>query len=447
MDLSKLPKKIIEHVLENKLCDSCGEEMKELAPEIIDVLKFQPARYYVERHIVHQYICKRCSDEIDENGEIKAKIVSAPGAPQRLIKGSLASASVVAGLAFNKYVSGTPLYRQEQELKRKKVPITRANMSNWLMRSSNDYLAPLYEIMKKDIRKCNHVHLDETTVTVLEEKAERTSKNYMWIAGSGKWEENQMALYFYHQNREHAFAQQVIGTDYSGSIHCDGYEAYDKLLKAIKCGCMSHFRRYVFEAYELDKGSKIKNKVELEDYLKNHASFRHINHILKEIKYFFECESRYNEERLTPEQIHQRRQVDQKERLDELFAYLLEIEPMFSKKSKAGEAIRYGINQREKLKNYINDGYAEISNNRGERMVKPFVMGRKAWLFSNTISGAESSSIYYSLIESAKLNHLDIQKYLEYVLETLSKIEEPSTEDYRKVLPYSKELPLDLKIN
>ena len=445
MDLSKLPRKIIEHKLENTHCEVCGEEMKELAPEIIDVLKYQPARYYVERHIVHQYICKHCSDEINEEGEIKAKIVSADK-PQRLIKGSLASASVVAGIAFNKYVSGTPLYRQEQELKRKGVPITRMNMSGWLMRCAADYLSPLYEIMKQDIRTCKYVHMDETTVTVLEEKSERTSKNYMWVAGSGKWEEKQMAMYYYHKNREHEFAQKIIGSDYSGNIHRDGYEAYDKILNAGQFGCMAHFRRYIYEAYELDQGSRIKNKEELESYAKTHESFRSISHILKEIRYFFDCEARYNEEKLTPEEIYQRRQEEQKQRLDELFVYLNEIEGKFPKQSKASKAIQYGLNQKEKLKNYLNDGYAEISNNRGERMVKPFVMGRKAWLFSNTISGAESSSIYYSLIESAKLNQLDIHKYLEYVLEELSKIEMPTEEDYRRYLPYSEQLPAELKV-
>ena len=209
---------------------------------------------------------------------------------------------------------------------------------------------------------------------------------------------------------------------------------------------MAHFRRYIYEAYELDQGSRIKNKEELESYAKTHESFRYISHILKEIRYFFDCEARYNEEKLTPEEIYQRRQEEQKQRLDELFVYLNEIEGKFPKQSKASKAIQYGLNQKEKLKNYLNDGYAEISNNRGERMVKPFVMGRKAWLFSNTISGAESSSIYYSLIESAKLNQLDIHKYLEYVLEELSKIEMPTEEDYRRYLPYSEQLPEELKV-
>ena len=128
-NFSKLPTKTIHHELEDKHCEICGTEMSELAPQVIDVLKYQPARYVVERHVVHQYICPTCTDE-----NLEAEIIIAEGAPTRLIKGSAVSPSVVAGIAFNKYVSGTPLYRQEQELKRKKVEISRANMSNWLMK-------------------------------------------------------------------------------------------------------------------------------------------------------------------------------------------------------------------------------------------------------------------------------------------------------------------------
>lgn len=165
-NFSKLPTKVIHHELEDMECEVCGSQMKELAPQVIDVLKYQPARYTIERHIVHQYICSECTDE-----NLKAEIVEAQGAPVRLIKGSVVSSSVVAGIAFGKYVNGTPLYRQEQELKRKKVEISRANMSNWLMKCG-DMLRPIYEQMQEDMRRLGHIHMDETTTTVLEDKQE-----------------------------------------------------------------------------------------------------------------------------------------------------------------------------------------------------------------------------------------------------------------------------------
>ena len=133
---------------------------------------------------------------------------------------------------------------------------------------------------------------------------------------SGKWEEQQMAIYCYHKNREHAFAKEMIGEDYSGKIHCDGYEAYEKFEKATPLGCMAHFRRYVYEAYELDAGSKIKNRTELQEYAKTHEAFGILNHILSEVKYLFECESKYIKDKLTPEEIYTKRQDEQKERLE-----------------------------------------------------------------------------------------------------------------------------------
>ncbi len=129
-----------------------------------------------------------------------------------------------------------------------------------------------------------------------------------------------------------AFAKEMIGEDYSGKIHCDGYEAYEKFEKATPLGCMAHFRRYVYEAYELDAGSKIKNRTEMQEYAKTHEAFGILNHILSEVKYLFECESNYIKEKLTPEEIYTKRQDEQKERLEGLFVYLDEHQTHFTTK-------------------------------------------------------------------------------------------------------------------
>lgn len=439
-NFAKLPTRIIEHKLEDTHCEVCGTELKELAPQTIDVLKYQPARYVVERHIVHQYICPTCTD-----GNLEAEITIAPGAPKRLIKGSVVSPSVVAGIAFNKYVDGTPLYRQEQELKRKKVEVSRANMSNWLM-SCGKKLEPLFELMHKDIKTLNHIHMDETTVTVLEDRKEGRQNSYMWIGCSGKWEAKQMALYFYHESREYSYAKELIGERYAGGIHCDGYEAYHKFDKASIYGCMAHARRKFIEAMEVDMQHSLAKKLkkeQLSSFYKEHPSYANIVKIIDQIKYLFHQEQVYMEESLLQEEITKRRQEEQKPILDELFKNLEQYQDEYSKQSKMGKAIQYACNQREYLSNYLNDGAAELSNNRGERAVKPFVTGRKNWLFSNTKSGAKMSSIYYSLIESAKMNHLDIHEYLEYILE---EIQNNENMDYQKLLPYSNELPEHLRI-
>lgn len=436
-DYSKLPAKVVEHDIKEKHCEVCGSEMKELAPQIIEVLKYQPARYYVERHIVHQYICPNCTDE-----NLEAEITVAQGAPKRLIKGSVVSPSVVSGIVFNKYVSGTPLYRQEQELKRKKIEINRATMSNWLMKSGK-LLEPIYEGMTEELRKQKHLHMDETTVVVLEDKKnEDREKSYMWMMASGKHEKKQAVIYSYHKSREHEYAKDMIGAEYAGSIHCDGYEAYHKLEKATIMGCVVHMRRKFVEAMEvnpLHKQAKEMTQKQLKCFCESHPSYGNIVHIVQGIRKLFQYEKEYAKKGYDKRTIEKKRQEEQEPILDELFECMEKHRGEYSMKSKMGIALTYALNQKEYLKNYLYDGEAEISNNRGERYIKPFVMGRKAWLFSNTRSGAKMSAIYYSLIESAKANHLDIEAYLTYILEEIK--EHGGETDYGKLMPYSEELP------
>lgn len=441
-NFSALPQEVIHHHLEDQNCYICGTRMKELAPQIVDVLKYQPARYIIERHIIHQYICSVCTEE-----NLAAEIVIAEGAPNRLIKGSVASPSVVAGIVFNKYVSGTPLYRQEQELKRQKVEISRSNMSNWLMKCGT-MLEPLYHQMLEDLRKQSHIHMDETTLTVLEDKKEgNRSKSYMWMMGSGKHEENQMVIYQYHKNREHAFAKELLG-DYRGGIHCDGYEAYHKLDDDIVIfGCLEHAKRYFVEALEVSpihKEAKHLSAKQLSQLCEQTPQYGNLVEVVKTLASLFKYEKEYAKANLTPAEIQEKRQEEQKPKLDELFTRLLRYEKEYTAQSKAGKAIRYALNQWKYITAYLNDGAAEISNNRAERNVKSFVMGRKAWLFSNTKSGAKMSSIYYSLIESAKYNGLNIHSYLEYILTQIQ--DHPDNPNYKRLLPYAKELPESLNV-
>lgn len=320
-------------------------------------------------------------------------------------------------------------------------------MSNWLMKCG-ELLRPLYEQMQKNLHELSHIHMDEITVVVLEDKKQMDrSKSYMWLAASGKYEEKQMAIYRYNESREYDFAKEMIGSDYTGGIHCDGYEAYHKFDQAKIYGCMAHARRYFVEAMEISPHHKSAKKLKgdaLKRYCEDHPSYGNLVYIVNSIRELFHMEKSYVEDRLTIEQIKEKRQAEQKAKLEELFIYLEDKQSEYTTKSKAGNAITYALNQKQYLMKYLEDGASEISNNRGERMIKPFVMGSKAWLFSNTKSGAEMSSIYYSLIESAKLNNLDIHEYLEYVLSQLQ--ENPDQTDIQNLLPYSKELPNIIRV-
>ena len=441
-DFSRLPKRIIEHPLENEYCEICGTKLKELAPTIIDVLKYQPARFYIERHIIHNGICPTCTDE-----NLEAEIIVAPGAPKRLIKGSKVSSSVVSGIIFEKYVNGTPLYRQEQELKRKKIEISRGTMSNWLMNCARQ-LEPLYDLMLEKLRSQEMIHADETTLTVLEDKKESDrQKSYMWLIASGIYEEEKLVYYSYHESREHDHIKELLGEDAKNGVHSDGYDAYHKLSGITNYGCVAHMRRKFKEALEVNpmhkEGKKLSGKA-LEEFCKVHESYGIVRHIIDEIKRLYKEEKDYKEKKYDPEMIKKERQEVQKPILDDLFEYIEEHQNEFSEKSKMGVAMTYALNQKEYLKNYLTNGKAEIDNNRGERFIKPFVIGRKNWLFSKTKSGAKMSAIYYSIIESAKENHLDIYGYLGYILEEIQEQEEDV--DYEQLLPCNPGLPEKLKV-
>ena len=373
-NFSALPTKIIDHSLEDTHCEICGTQMRELALQIIDVLQYQPARCAVERHVVHQYVCPACSDE-----NLESEIIAAPGAPKRLIFGSKFFSSVVAGITFNKYVSGTPLYRQKQELKRKKVEISRSTMSNWLMCCAQK-MSPLYEQMLDDLRKQSHIHMDETTLTILEDKAQgERQKSYMWVGVISKWEAKPLAVYYYNESRAEAVAKEILPAEYAGSLHCDGYHVYPHFKKAMILGCFAHCRRYFVEVLEVSplhkQAKKLKGKA-LEDFCGQHLGYGKLLYVVNKIRKPFCLRRKLYETGAGPEQIKEKRQKEQKPIVEKLFTEIEKLRSEYSEKSKAGVTIRYAINQKAVLLDYLEDGEAEISNNRAERMVKLFVMGR-----------------------------------------------------------------------
>lgn len=258
---------------------------------------------------------------------------------------------------------------------------------------------------------------------------------------------NQVAIYQYHESREYSFAKEMIGEDYAGSIHCDGFEGYHKFVKAKILGCMAHCRRYFVKAMEISPlhkaGKKLKGK-KLQEYCDEHPAYGNIVRIVSCIRTLFGYEKTYHEKGYTASEIREHHQAEQKSLLSDLFDFIETLQGDYTKKSKMEKTIGYALNQREYLMNYLNDGEAEISNNRGERFIKPFVMVRKAWLFSKAKSGAEMSSTYYSLIESTKMNHLDIHGYLEYILTEIQN--DPEGVNYKALLPYSPELPDSIRV-
>ena len=427
--------KTVHHTLEKAVCDECGSPMKEIGADYFYELRYIPSKLDVIKHVVHKYKCPN-----EKYHDCKTKIVSGDTSDfHRLIDGSVVSASLAAAIAVNKFVSGVPLYRQEQEYKRRGLPVTRQNMSNWLIQSSKKYLEAVYKVMVQDMRGLTYRHMDETTLVVLENKKAR-EKSYEWLAVSGRTEKKQMALYFYSESREYRMVEEILGTDAKGYVQSDGYEAYHNRT-FINVGCWAHVRRKFVEALENDNEKLWKryqkaSKEEKRQLIEENESLANKLKILSLIQQMFEQDKKTEDRKKMKEE-------KMSVLFDEFFEYVKQLEGTYPEKSNMGKAITYAINQEKWLRNYLVDENLELSNNRGERSIKPFVMARKNFLFSNTESGAKHSSIWFSMIESAKMNGLDPTKYMTYVLEKLSK-EGVNEEVIQEVLPYAEQLPKKL---
>lgn len=445
MDLSKLPSKTIHIDIEDKICPSCGDKLSELQPTTMQFLVKIPAKYQLIKYIIHHYTCKHCNEQKD-----RMQVIEPEGRPIRLIEGSIATSSIVASLAYEKFVMGTPLYRQEKDLQKKHIPLPRQNMSNWMMRCSEDYLRFVYEAMHEDLKKQEVLHMDETPIPVIEDKKEGRQKDYEWLAMSGAQEEKQMALYFFKKTRQYDNVEDILGKENQSIIHSDGYGAYHKGIGKMSVGCMAHLRRKFEEAMKsspsYQKMKELKDATQQKDFLKQNEGYANILRTIKMINELFKIESKLKEQEANIEKIYKVRQEESRSLFDELFVWLQQLQPQYAPSGKMGKAIAYAFHEKEYLENYLKDGRCEISNNRAEREgIKPFVIARKNFLFSNTKSGAQSSSIYFSLIISARMNQLDEEKYLSYVLDTLSQ-KGLTEQNIQAVLPYSKQLPKELYI-
>lgn len=435
-DYSKLPKERYDHDIEDKHCPVCGSGLVELKPIVKEVLRYEPGRYVLEQHYIHQYTCRKCSEE-DE-----MVVYSGENYP-KLIDKSIASPTLVANIIVEKFVQSVPLYRQEQQFIRKGIPITRQTMSNWLIQVSELYMKRLYVLMEEELMTYDILYGDETTVKCLEEKDRQ--KSYMWVRCNSPMEDHQIRLYSYNTSREEEYCLSLYD-GYHGYLHGDGYKPYRKIPEAIVVGCWAHARRYVYEAILDSPSHKEYQKANhKEEYLEQHPAYAKILEVFEMIEALFGYEKQYQKEGITYEEKRERRQNESKKKLEEIKGYLDYNQGLFLPGGKAGKAIAYLKNNWEYLNNYLLDGRLEITNNLAERSIKPFVIGRKNWLFANTRKGAQSSAILYSIIETAKANHIKPFEYLAYILEVMRHINMQDKDALRKLLPYSEELPSYLK--
>lgn len=429
-DFLRLPKQVVEYKLskEEQVCPECGNTLHEVRPEIRRELEVIPAQIIVKETHSMIYSCRNCERE-----GITVPMITAP-TPKPVIKGSIASPSLIADIMTKKYVDAIPLYRQEQEYKRYGLPINRQNMSNWIISAAQNWLSPMYKYLQRMLVNHDVLHADETELEVLNEPGrEATTKSYMWMYRTGNGHEP-IVLYEYQPSRAGDNAKAFL-KGFKGYLHTDAYDGYDKLLKESKAGpamevtlvsCFAHARRYFTDTLRA-----VEDK---ESYMYTSA--------YKGVKYIdgmFELEEKLSKK--SYEERYEERLSRLKPMLEVYFAWIEKEHAIALPKSSYGKAINYSFNQKEKLMNILKDGRLELSNNRAERAIKPFVIGRKNWLFSNTPQGARASAITYSIIETAKENKLIPFEYLKYLFETMPNVDITKEEELNKLLPWSKEIP------
>lgn len=419
--LKDLPVEVIEYRLEEheQVCPCCEGTLHEMSTQVRQELKIIPAQVKVVKHVQFIYACRKCEPENVAKSIIKAQM------PTPLLPGSLASPSIVAYIMDQKYTNSLPLYRQEQQFSRLGIELSRQTMANWLLTAADPWLKIIYNRMHEQLVERDILHADETTLQVLKEPGRLAeSKSYMWLYRTGK-DGPPIVLYDYQTTRASKHPISFL-TGFKGYLQTDGYSGYGKLTDVKLIGCFAHARRKFTEALkalpDAQKDKPVAASVGL-DYCNKLFT---IERQLKDIS---------DKER------YEKRLELSKPLLNEFHAWLKKQRQQTIPKSAFGQAITYCLNQWENLNNYLFDGRLEIDNNRAERSIKPFVIGRKNFLFSNTPRGAKGSAIIYSFIETAKENNLKPFEYLIYLFEQLPNVDTNDQNVLDRLLPWSDTLP------
>lgn len=396
--LKDLPVEVVEYFLpeEDQICSICGELMHVMGKNVRQELKIVPAEVKVVEHVTYVYSCRNCENNSDSTPIVKAKGI------EPVIKGSMASPSLIAYIMSQKFVNAMPLYRQEKEFERLGIDISRQTMANWVIRAASDWLEPLYSAMREILVNREVVHADETVLQVLKEPGKKPQTNsYMWLYRSSGDTDNPIVLYEYQPDRSGQRPKDFL-EGFKGYLHTDGYAGYHNLSKdIIVCGCWSHARRKFDEALKSIKpseqiGSKaLAGKTYCDKLFAIERSLADFN----------------------PSERYKKRLELSKPILEDFLTWLKKCNAL--PKTALGKAVHYTLEQWKYLENYLLDGRCEISNNRAERSIKPFVIGRKNFLFADTARGAKASAIVYSIVETAKENGLNPMSYITYLFEKM----------------------------
>lgn len=390
------------------------------AKEELDIV---PARVRVLEYFQEKAVFSDDPEPQQAVSSTSPVIICAPLRPHP-IPGAVASITLLAHIIVSKYCDALPLYRLEGMMHRYGGSVTRTTMANWLMRLSVQ-LQPLINLMREEQRTGDIINADETPVQVIKEKAKAVSSDkYMWVTLGGRSGKSSV-LFDYDPARGSEVAIRLL-EDFSGYLQTDGYAGYHAVGRregVTPLGCWDHARRKFVEA---EKAAPLRKK---NTPVKVSKATMALSHIRK----LYQIEADIRE--LSAHKKYKERQQRSVPLLDSFRQWLEKHSSQMDKGGLTYKAIAYTLNQWDKLIVYCTDGRLAISNVAAENAIRPFVVGRKNWLFADTPKGARASATYYSLIETVKLHGLEPFRYFVEILQRLPKAE--TVEQLEQLLPWA----------
>ena len=401
---------------EEQICPQCGGRMNRMGKELVrETFEYIPAQMKLVRHWQTAYQCPHCR----KNGRT---VIVRAAVEKPLLNHSMVSASVVSEVMYQKYANAMPLYRQEEMWRQLGVTFSRTCMAKWVIRCAEDWLEPLWDAMHAELLKRQVLHADETVVQVLREKGKAPqSKSYMWVYRTGRDGKPPIILYEYQPGRSGEYPKKFL-KGFHGYLHTDGYAGYNQLEGITRCGCWAHLRRKFVEALPPVTSNPLGMPTPAQ-IGRNYCD------------QLFAVEKKLAD--LSAKERQKQRLAVEKPMLRAFWYWLEELaqQPLAGGLKKA---VQYAQKQRPYMENYLLDGRCELSNNLAENAIRPFTVGRKNWLFCDTVRGAKASAVIYSLIETAKANDLSPKAYLHICLVNLPSMDfRQHPEELLSLMPWS----------
>ena len=432
VDWASFETTVIEHDLPEveRGCPACGHGMEPMGFEVRREFVYVPARVEVREHRVAKYVCRECSAaNMADGGETPASIVEAPG-PALPLPGTWASAELLAHVMKQKYQLAMPIYRIAGDLSSQQgLPVSRQTIAGWVIDAYDRWLSLLYSLMREEARSREVLHVDETSVQVLKEpKRKPQSKSYMWLFAGAACDERPVYVFEYHPTRGKSVLLSFLD-GWAGYIVTDGYTVYDDPPEGVKrVGCIVHARRNFYKIVQAAGADKAEaaGSVALE--------------ALQRIQEIVAADNELDD--LGPEERRAERLEKVKPLMEGFLKWAVEMRGGYAAPGmKLYQALDYAIEQWPAVMTALEDGRLPIDNNRAEQAIRPFAVGRRNWLFSDTQAGAHASAGIYSIVTTARANGLKTYEYLEWVLSEMPEADAAGELDPMRFLPWSPDVP------